>query len=180
MIHTLRRSRKFCQRGSKNDSFFVVFLVDEGIEDPNTTVNGPSSARQWNTIHMAFPWWADEGPTLNAGLVALWFFSRSGPILLRNPKFLWFFSGGGSRPPVPPLDLSMSTKIPWTGSYVNYCNIYFDGYLGPDMNSLCTLSIYICIYFLTHKFYHMFWVLKRTVSLRWFFWVPTTFVLVEK
>ena len=25
-----------------------------------------------------------------------------------------------------------------------------------------------------------FWVLKRTISLRWFFWVPTTYVLVEK
>ena len=25
----------------------------------------------------------------------------------------------------------------------------------------------------------MFWVLKRTVSLRQFFWVPTTYVLVE-
>ena len=26
----------------------------------------------------------------------------------------------------------------------------------------------------------MFWVLKRTVSLRGFFWVPTTYVLVEE
>ena len=26
--------------------FFVCFLVDEGIEDPNTAINGPSSARQ--------------------------------------------------------------------------------------------------------------------------------------
>ena len=26
----------------------------------------------------------------------------------------------------------------------------------------------------------MFWVLKRTVWLRWFFWVPTTYVLNEK
>ena len=34
--------------------------------------------------------------------------------------------------------------------------------------------------FLIHQFEHMFWVLKRTVSLRWFFWVPTIYVLVEK
>ena len=27
---------------------------------------------------------------------------------------------------------------------------------------------------------HVFWVLKRIVSLRWFFWVPTTYVSVEK
>ena len=32
-------------------------------------------------------WRADNGPTLNAGLVALRFFGRSGPVLLRNPNF---------------------------------------------------------------------------------------------
>ena len=68
----LHGSRKFCQRGS------IFFLVDEGIEDPNTTINRPSSARQRN---------ADDGPTLNAGLVAV-IFRGSGPVLLRNPIFL--------------------------------------------------------------------------------------------
>ena len=34
-------------------------------------IYGPSSARQRNTIKMAFRWRADDGPTLNAGLVAL-------------------------------------------------------------------------------------------------------------
>ena len=67
------RSRKFCQRGSKFDyvEFDNVFLVDEGIEDPNITINGPSSARQRNANKMGFYWRADNGPTLNAGLVAL-------------------------------------------------------------------------------------------------------------
>ena len=37
----------------------TVFLVDEGREDQNTTISGPSPVRQRN------------GPTLNAGLVAL-------------------------------------------------------------------------------------------------------------
>ena len=41
-------------------------------------------------------------------------------------------------------------------------------------------SVYNCEYFLTHHFRHMFWVLKRTVSLRRFFWVPTSYVFVEK
>ena len=36
-----------------------------------TTISGPSSARQRNVISMAFRWRADDGPTLNAGLVAL-------------------------------------------------------------------------------------------------------------
>ena len=65
----MRRSRKFFQRGSKFDNHF--FLVDKGIEDPNIAINGPSSARQRNTIEMAFNWRADDGPTLNVGLVAL-------------------------------------------------------------------------------------------------------------
>ena len=65
----MRGSRKFCQNGSKFD--IVFFLVDEAIEDPNTAINGPSSARQQNTISMAFRWQADDGPTLNVGLVAM-------------------------------------------------------------------------------------------------------------
>ena len=34
---------------------------------------GPSCARQQNAIEMAFRWRADNDPSLNAGLVALWF-----------------------------------------------------------------------------------------------------------
>ena len=52
------------QRGSKfyNDFFVVVFLVDKGIEDPNTAINGPSSARQRNTTEIAFGCRAYVGP----------------------------------------------------------------------------------------------------------------------
>ena len=50
---------------------FIFFLVVEGIEDMNSTINGLASARQRNTIFMAFRCRADDGPTLNAGLVAL-------------------------------------------------------------------------------------------------------------
>ena len=42
-------SRKFCQRGSSFDGFFV-FLVDEEREDPNTAISRPSSASQRNAI----------------------------------------------------------------------------------------------------------------------------------
>ena len=55
---------------------------------PTTTISGPSSARKRNAIYMAFRWRVDDGPTLNAGLVALGFFRGSGPLLLRNPIFL--------------------------------------------------------------------------------------------
>ena len=55
---------------------------------------------------MAFRWRADDGPKLNTGLVALWYFRRSGPVLLRNPIFLCFFRGGPD-PLSPPLDPHM-------------------------------------------------------------------------
>ena len=65
-------SRELCQRGSNFDNVFCLFvLVDEGREDQNTTLSGPSSARQRNAIIMVFRWRADNGPTLTAGLVAL-------------------------------------------------------------------------------------------------------------
>ena len=47
----MRGSRKFCHSGSKFDDVFFLFcfsLNDEGIEDPNVTINGQSSARQRN------------------------------------------------------------------------------------------------------------------------------------
>ena len=37
--------------------------------------------------------------------------------------------------------------------------------IGPDKDHFCTLN---CIYFLTHLFKHVFWVVKRTISLRRF------------
>ena len=52
-------------RGSGEVQLYF-FLVVEGREDQNTTKGGPSSARQRN----AFRWRADNGPLLNAGLVA--------------------------------------------------------------------------------------------------------------
>ena len=59
----MRGSRKFCQRGP---TFF-----SEGREDSNTTISGRSLARQRKAINVAFHWLADDGLTLNVGLVAL-------------------------------------------------------------------------------------------------------------
>ena len=49
-------------------SFFFFFFFDEGRKDSNTTISGPSMARQRNATQMAFRWRADGGPTLNACL----------------------------------------------------------------------------------------------------------------
>ena len=62
----------FVRGGSNFDVFFFVFFkFDEGRKDQNTTISGPPLARQQNTILMAFRWRANDGHTLNAGLVAL-------------------------------------------------------------------------------------------------------------
>ena len=73
----MRGSRKFFQKGSNFDYFFFFFFffffkVDDGREDPDTTISGSPLA----------------GQTLNAGLVALWYYRGSGPVLVRNPIFL--------------------------------------------------------------------------------------------
>ena len=53
--------------------FYFLCLVNEGREGPHTDISGPSLARRRNAVYMAFRWRADDGPTLDAGLVALWF-----------------------------------------------------------------------------------------------------------
>ena len=78
----MRGSRKIVREGP---TLITVFLVDVGRKDPNTIISRPSSARQRNTINV------DDGPTFNAGLVALSFFRRSRPVLLRKSIFLLFF-----------------------------------------------------------------------------------------
>ena len=67
---------------------------------------------------MAFRWRAGDGPTLNAGLVALWFFRGSGPVLQRNSIFLWFLRGGGldPLPPPPSLDPHMTSPDEWVAA----------------------------------------------------------------
>ena len=59
---------------------------------------------------MAFRWHANDDQTLNSGIVTLWFFRGSGPVLLGNPIFLWFFRGGPSVPPPPPPSGSAHAK----------------------------------------------------------------------
>ena len=52
MQDSIRGSGKFLLRGS---NFDYVFLVDDGREDPNATISGPSSARQRNAIFAGVP-----------------------------------------------------------------------------------------------------------------------------
>ena len=71
---------------------------------------------------MAFRWRADGGSSLNGGLVALWCFRVSRPVLLRNPTiFLWFsrWGGGGSgHPATPPWIRAGISSILWLSRMV--------------------------------------------------------------
>ena len=50
---------------------------------------------------MAFRWRADDGPTLNAGLIAAIFQGIRTSIIAKKPYIFVIFQGGGSGPPVP-------------------------------------------------------------------------------
>ena len=85
------RSRKFFQRVSKFDNvfflFLFVFLVDKGIEDASTAINGPSFCPPVKR-YMAFCWQADDGLTLNACLVAFVFFLGIQLSIAKKPYIL--------------------------------------------------------------------------------------------
>ena len=99
------RIQKILPEGSNFDK---IFLVDEGKKDQNTNISRPSSNRQ----RMVFLWRADEGPTLNVGLVALLILRGSGPVLLRNPIFCDFRGVMTSCPPLdPPMLWSLLTYL---------------------------------------------------------------------
>ena len=59
---------------------------------------------------MAFHWRADDGPTLNAGLKALWFYRGSAPIIAKNPYIFVIFEEGGADFLSPPLDPHMGQE----------------------------------------------------------------------
>ena len=68
-MRTHARIQKVLSEGVQLCNSDNDFLFFKGREDPNITKSGPSPARQRNAINSG--WRADDGPTLNAGLVAL-------------------------------------------------------------------------------------------------------------
>ena len=80
-------------RGGPN--LITFFLVNEGMEDPNIALNGPSSAHQQNAIEMAFCWRADDGLTLNAQAWLLCDFSGDPDQYCKKTVYFSDFLGGG-------------------------------------------------------------------------------------
>ena len=50
LIHVPCADPESFVRGGPNLISFFLFLVNEGIDDPNITIDGPASARQRNAI----------------------------------------------------------------------------------------------------------------------------------
>ena len=61
--------------------FVLIFLIDEGREDSNSTKNRPVKCH----LKLSIRWRFDDGPTMDAGLVALRFSRDSRQVLQRNP-----------------------------------------------------------------------------------------------
>ena len=68
------------------------------MNDPKTTISGPSSARKRNAI-FAFRWRADHSPILTVGSFTI--LRGFGPVLLKKLYFCEF--PGRFRTPYPPL-----------------------------------------------------------------------------
>ena len=133
----IRESRKFCQRGSNADKVFYGWWGERGSKYHfKSVIIDPPGKR--------FPGLPMMAPTLNAGLLVLWFSRGSGPVLLVNPIVLWFFRGGGVWTPCPPLSSQLfsfncTTKLAdVTASYkfVTASLLFRINSLLPRINSL--------------------------------------------
>ena len=98
MVDLSQWSRKFCQRGSNTDIFFL--MRRERIQIPlKLGIVGPPAKCHLNGISLVCPWW----PNIECWLGRFVICRGSRPVLLRNPIFLWFFRGGVPTPVPPPL-----------------------------------------------------------------------------
>ena len=102
-----RRIQKVLSEGVQ---LWQVFERGETIQ-ANTTVSGPSSAHQQNAIYFAFPWRADNGSKLNAGLIgSIVVFQGIRTSIAKRPYIL-VICQGGSGPPIPALDPPMMDEL---------------------------------------------------------------------
>ena len=123
----MRGSRKIVREGPT--LITVFFLVDVGRKEPNTIISRPSSARQRNTINV------DDGPTFNAGLVALHFSGDPDQYCQENLYF-YDFQGRGQTPCAPPHLLICACSHCLT-YFVNSCKSWL---VIPAMSAIDTAS----------------------------------------
>ena len=124
-------SRKFCQSES---NFYTLFLFNEGRDDPNTTISGPSSApdekRHLSDVSLECRYW----PYIKCSFVIF----RGPDQLLKKLCFCDILEGllRTPSPPSPHLDPRMA----WTQSEAGHYYVWLD------------LVQTVCIKFILEKF----------------------------
>ena len=107
---------RFVKEGQTLTPFFLLvifFYLKRGSKyQYKQAIIGP----QQNAV---FRWSAPDSPTLNTGLVGLWFFRRFAPVLLRNPVF-FSISQGMLRIPSPPSGSAICEISNLLFSYLSY------------------------------------------------------------
>ena len=102
---------------------FVSFLVYEGREDPNTTISGPSSARQRNVNSNGFSLACRKWPSIECWHRSLLIFQGIRQVL-QETLYLGYFAGwgGGSGPQFSTLDPRMekTTRSSHSAQYCKY------------------------------------------------------------
>ena len=110
----MRGSRKFCQVDGVCFFFCCCccccFLVDEGREDPNTSISGPYFKWRFAGVPMMAQHWIWLGSFV--------IFRGSRPVLLRSPIFFYFSRGRGPDPLSTRLDPHM---FEWPRTFIIHC-----------------------------------------------------------
>ena len=119
------------------DVFFFVFKGERIHISQKAGHHWPASETPLHDVSLACQWW----PNVECWLGSFENFRGSGPVLQRNYIFLWFFrwgGGGGSGPPVLPLDPRMGPDYVYT--YWDILKTHFIVRIG-FCTTLCVLSI---------------------------------------
>ena len=134
-IGYMHRSRKFHQRGSNSDSASSFFVVDEGIDDQNTTksraiIVSPAK-RHLNGVSLAGRW----RPINECWLGSFVIFQGIRTSIAKKPYIFVIFQGGLD--PYSPLD-------PRMGYFIHICQEIIAiaiGHSVPILNNLMKLTI---------------------------------------
>ena len=105
-LHTLCTSVNFGKRSVRNHHVRIKTVLSEGSNFDNIFCWWGEEGSKYHfkpaIIGLSAKRHLNDGPTLNSGMLALWFLRGSRPVLKRNPIFFVNFKGGPDPLPPPP------------------------------------------------------------------------------
>ena len=112
----MRWSRKCCQRGFNSDNYFIYFYkhffsIDDGWEDPNTTISGAIIGPPVKHVSLVHRWW----PNIECCLGSFVILGGSAPVLQEKTYIIMilFIIQATCSPPPPPLDPTSTVMQCW-------------------------------------------------------------------